>query len=376
MVFGAAQQALGKATIGPHVPQFRESSNHPSASNKVAINLPELKDDNTNREASSRSKIDNVHEEEDVFGPSTKNIAGTGIGTPPLDPRKRINDLLRIPQSRKSSLYTSSSGSSTPIPRNSTHLNTSITDASDAVSLSYLRKPKIEEAILSHPKTILASILDNLSYRSFKRLTLASPKLYRATSPINDKENYDFTEVVRQRYLACYGYRSLSPHIRSPISFTLKDLHYFNIGMEYSLSEYAIFATEHKRLPLDPSTTKLFRESTRSFNKLVFRLQIHSQIPKIVTSLIKPYWKEYTKIDQGTVFKPGRCAMLRVWVPCESIWMKDEEIIEVEREIHRSGVWNLMKRGDLVRNIALGDIANEGESPDLRIEKSNLAASR
>ena len=49
--------------------------------------------------------------------------------------------------------------------------------------------------------------------------------------------------------------------------------------------------------------------------------------------------------------------MLRVWVPTKksSSWMDDDEVVECEKEVWRSGVWARVRRGDLVHNTAIGD---------------------
>lgn len=360
-VFGAAQAVIGNATIGPHVPEVRKSTFQPVVVKPSTV--PSIVSPHPQDHHDGNNTKDNLQRNET---PSTISTNDNDVFTETVreysqDPRKRVMDLLNIPQSRKSSLYTSSSasfrtsGTSTPVPKRYSKGH-----------------PRLDEALLVYPETILASILDHVSFRSFKRLLHSSPGLYRAA--YNDETGQsDLMEVVKQRYLASYGYRPLprsSNMQKDKIKFTIKDLNAFQIGTEYSLSEYSIFATEHKRKPLDTKITRILRESTRSFNKLAFRLQAQANYSSTLShrsnveeglKLIKPYWQNYKKIDyQNQLFKKGRCMLLRVWIPCETQWMTDLEVVEVEREVHRSGVWGLLKRGDLVRNIALGDIANEG----------------
>ncbi|KAK9894775.1 hypothetical protein P389DRAFT_101227 [Cystobasidium minutum MCA 4210] len=368
-VFGAAQAVIGNATIGPHVPGFRDAAPRAPSVEPFSVPAGWKKSQGGMNTALDTAAVkvkatDPVHESSSPDGLEVNDVFDVPKSpTPPQDPRQRVYNLLAGSQSRKSSLYTStiasSSGVSTP------------TQAASALP-PCTGRPRLEEALLSHPRTILASILDHLSYRSFKRLTRSSARLYRATLPANDAS--DFAEAVRQRYLASYGYRTLPSYIKPPIHFRLKDLQAFSNGNEFTLAEFSIFANEHKRRPLELTTTRTFRESTRAFNKLAIRLRFQYQLsPSPASSptpsvarvdltlpLIKPYWKDYVKYDQTQVYKPGRCAMLSVWVPCENNWMTDNEVMEVEREVHRSGVWKALTKGDLVRNIALGDIANEG----------------
>lgn len=389
-VFGAAQAVIGKATIGPHItPQFKTLP-FSSPAETVQKNSPIITSsfpapsgqNNSGKLNNGISTLVNAgtEEEDDVFGGTLQS---------PKDQRKRVFDLLNISRSRKSSLYTNTTTSSYQSSGTNTPVNLPL-------SRNYTGKPKLEEAILNFPENILAGILDYMSFRSFKKLLFSSPKLYRAAyNDVNGQSK--FMEVVKQRFLAPYGYLPLPSSSKSAssnknikknnIHFTMRDLNTFQIGIEYSLSEYSIFASEHLRKPLKPSIIKIIRESTRSFNKLAFRLQFQSHFitslyllpqsstPKthiigediqeegerIVPRLIKPHWVNYKRIDQqNQVFKEGRCISLRVWIPCQSHWMTDEEIVQVEKELHKVGIWKYLRKGDLVRNVALGDIANEG----------------
>lgn len=62
-------------------------------------------------------------------------------------------------------------------------------------------------------------------------------------------------------------------------------------------------------------------------------------------------------------YKPGRAAQFRVWVPAldSSGWLSDEELTLCEGELYRSGIWNLLRRGDVVWDVAIGDSLNEGK---------------
>lgn len=414
-VFGAAQAVIGNATIGPHVtPQFKNDipASPPNTVKKQSIITPAFTLPTTQANTAKDRNIDSqllnnagTIEEDDVFA----NL----LLQSPEEQRKRVFDLLRVSQSRKSSLYSTttassfrSSATSTPLP-------------SEAYK-DYKGRPRIEEAIVDYPETILANILDHLSFRSFKNLLHSSPKLYRAAY-YDEAGESRFMDIIKQRFLAPYGYLPLpsttttssnnnektndTVMMKNKVHFTMRDLIVFQIGIEFSISEYCIFASEHKRSPLKLSITRTLRDSTRSFNKLVIRLKIQSQYidslysplspsPSSATStsistrngqkienireeeeetekeetmpkLIKPHWVNYKRIDHQLshnyqVYKSGRCLLLRAWVPCKTQWMSNEEILQVERELHRAGIWKFLRRGDLVRNVALGDIANEG----------------
>lgn len=62
-------------------------------------------------------------------------------------------------------------------------------------------------------------------------------------------------------------------------------------------------------------------------------------------------------------WKPGRAATFRVWVPAKdpSGWLSDAELADCEQELYKSGVWQYLKRGDIVWDTAVGDKLNEGK---------------
>jgi hypothetical protein len=56
-----------------------------------------------------------------------------------------------------------------------------------------------------------------------------------------------------------------------------------------------------------------------------------------------------------------RAPLLRVFVPSpEGDWLSDKSVLECEEECKRAGVIHLMKMGDVVWDIAVGDEGNVG----------------
>lgn len=62
-------------------------------------------------------------------------------------------------------------------------------------------------------------------------------------------------------------------------------------------------------------------------------------------------------------WKPGRAALYRIWVPASdaSGWLSDEELSQCETELFRAGVWNFLRRGDVIWDTAVGESMNEGK---------------
>jgi hypothetical protein len=57
----------------------------------------------------------------------------------------------------------------------------------------------------------------------------------------------------------------------------------------------------------------------------------------------------------------GHAPLLRVFVPSpEGQWLSDENVIRCEEELQLAGVTSLLKVGDVVWDIAVGDEGNLG----------------
>ena len=64
---------------------------------------------------------------------------------------------------------------------------------------------------------------------------------------------------------------------------------------------------------------------------------------------------------RSPLFKMKRAPLLRVFVPSpEGDWLSDKSVLECEAECKRSGVMPLMRFGDVVWDVAVGDEGNVG----------------
>ena len=254
------------------------------------------------------------------------------------------------------------------------------------VQAPYIGKPRFELALTQFPKTILFRLLGFMKWSDFRPLREVSRKLRACV------EQPDIKEKVLERYLGEFGYRTMPSNIRNhqmpnapaprlwqggqqqtattqnglPV-LTLHELDAFLIGAEFTPAEYAELAREHRKRPLDPRVARMVRASTRAWSKVVIR--IRSQYEAGLMSTVR----------RGSVATPvyrdGRAAVMRVWVPLkQGSWMDDDEVIQCEREMWRSGIWPMVRKGDLIWNMAAGDFGNEGGllTPDfLRSHYSN-----
>jgi hypothetical protein len=255
--------------------------------------------------------------------------------------------------------------------------------------------PRFEYALTQHPHTILACLLSHLDYADFRPLRELSRTMRRT---LNESEH---REVVLVRYLSEFGYRPLAaarplengvhagqksravPRSRiegnnlssrgggEVVELSLRDLEAFRTGLEFAPSEYHDLAREHRHAPLDTLTLRMVKACTRSWNKVVIRLRAQ---PLPVEGVVDHHTiggggkgnNKKSKASSSVARrafgpKPGRAPILRVWAPTRANWMTDEEVVECEREVWRSGVWSHLHRGDIVHNVACGDFANEGK---------------
>lgn len=252
--------------------------------------------------------------------------------------------------------------------------------------------PRFEHALLTFPYTILLNIISQLDYLDFHSL----PQLSRTMRTGLGKG--DPREVVMDRYFGDLGYRiiptttsisqvpesnelkqsagrrapgmtnpalasiprgaklgqashhapssshgsSILSHTDAPkrpgIELTLHDLHAYYTGLEFAPGELPALARQLKREGVDLPTVRMIRASTRAHNKLVIRVrQQPAHLSDSRKRLSPPrYDARGRRIPpMPSIFRAGRAAMLKVWVPAKQSWMNDEELVECEREVWR-----------------------------------------
>jgi len=64
---------------------------------------------------------------------------------------------------------------------------------------------------------------------------------------------------------------------------------------------------------------------------------------------------------RSPLFRLRRAPLLRVFVPSpEGDWLSDKSVLECEAECKRAGVQDLLRMGDVVWDVAVGDEGNVG----------------
>lgn len=244
--------------------------------------------------------------------------------------------------------------------------------------------PRLEYALAAHPSTVFARVLEHLSYADFAALRDTNRGLRALVDAPAARE------IVLQRFLGRLGYRSMldSAVVRAAMSrqqrssptdvaasmaeqvaLSLRDLDAFErAARQVSPSEYASLAQAYMHGALDSGRANLARASARAFTRLALRLRVQGGeqdqnwgATSVVAPLAAPYVFARRRLADGekpakgavvapgTLYKPGRAPVLRVWVPTREAWMRDEEIAECEKELFRAGVWPFLQ----VRSSAL-----------------------
>ena len=60
------------------------------------------------------------------------------------------------------------------------------------------------------------------------------------------------------------------------------------------------------------------------------------------------------------IYQPRRAPLLRVFVPSPEEWLSDASVVECESELDRAGILHMLRPGDAVWDIAVGDEGNAG----------------
>ncbi|GEM06916.1 F-box domain contaning protein [Rhodotorula toruloides] len=217
-------------------------------------------------------------------------------------------------------------------------------------------QPRFEYAFATFAPAILKSLLGHIRYADLLSLRNVSKSLRRSI-------DVEGRELVLERFLGSQGYRSLAsspaahkyrPHAAAGmINLDVRDLIAFRAGLQLGQDDYSRLARAYTVDPgrFSTASLRLARATTRAWNRVALRIRAQSLLP--ASSLNLPAYSPSTA--GSPAYKPSRAALLRVWVPTRDggSWMNDDELVECEREVYRSGVWTQLKKGDVVANVGV-----------------------
>ncbi|KAK0531995.1 hypothetical protein OC834_002757 [Tilletia horrida] len=233
----------------------------------------------------------------------------------------------------------------------------------------------LAELIWTHTSvSFVQRLISLLDFNDIKSLRQTS-RAYR-----NALNTYPCKEIILRRFLGQVGYRSWArqkakgagqgaeqpAYVPDPIPLSFSDAEGFLLS-HHLMSEYALVSQAYLRDPqaMDPRMLTLARATTRAYNRVLSRLRAQPlfAIPpqRNGTTDSSGVALNGTSDALPSPWKPGRAALFQVWVPCASgSWLSDEELTRCEAELFKAGIWNHLKRGDVVWDCALGEEGNMG----------------
>ncbi|KAF7972400.1 hypothetical protein HWV62_18050 [Athelia sp. TMB] len=224
----------------------------------------------------------------------------------------------------------------------------------------------------------------------------------------------DLREEVLERYLETIGYERWVWDSTEPLQLTLKDVNDYMRGVSVPNHQYARMADQCLRNP-GPASIALKNDclvSTLAYSRVVVRLRAqaeaaeaeyiarhipgapftnppvaarnksrsrpssrapspdmstfsHSQHGHSSQKTARPSIANLTQ--QGSafrspLFKLRRAPLLRVFVPSpDGDWLSDASVLECEAQLRRAGVTKLLRAGDVIWDVAVGDEGNIGK---------------
>ncbi|KAF7377616.1 hypothetical protein MSAN_00184400 [Mycena sanguinolenta] len=225
----------------------------------------------------------------------------------------------------------------------------------------------------------------------------------------------DLREAALERYLRTVGYARWAWGDEDPLELSLLDLHDYMRGVGIPTHEYSRVANTYvqsfnvppaARDPEHLTAARNMTSSARAYTRVVLRLRAQaereaadaaaakaagppvpskkritsngyasnrsspsrasSRAPSPNSGYSQPHASAPATGGSGAAFRSPlfhikRAPLLRVFVPSpDGEWLSDKSVLECEAELKRAGVLGLLRMGDVVWDIAVGDEGNVG----------------
>lgn len=277
-------------------------------------------------------------------------------------------------------------------------------------------KQRLEEELARKPPTfypIVSHLADGsllphlLAYMTFGDWCA----LYAANKEVRVLfESRVLREYVLEHFLRTVGYRRWSFEWAEPLALSLKDLNDYMRGVSMPTHQYSQLAEAYlkPRIP-NPATPGerpkvvipdilSLAMTTRAYTRVVLRLRAQAESEarayarSHVTSPVssRPATRDGQVVRSSSSRTPSptslysngksssvsastrgafqsplirlhRAPLLRVFIPSpEGEWLSDSSVVECEAELKRAGVLKLLRVGDVVWDVAVGDEGNLG----------------
>ncbi|KAG6836729.1 hypothetical protein H0H93_004392 [Arthromyces matolae] len=214
-------------------------------------------------------------------------------------------------------------------------------------------------------------------------------------------QNPVLRETVLERFLKPVGYSRWNYNDQEPLSLSLQDLSDYMRGVSTPTHEYArIAALYNHSLFVHPShrdqslydTVRQLAASCRAYTRVVLRLRAQAEKEAAIarsrgalrngsrpsSRAPSPTFSHSNQSHasmqnsqhqsppprstfQSPLVRLKRAPLLRVFVPSpDGDWLSDKSVLECEAECRRAGIMGLIRLGDVVWDVAVGDEGNVG----------------
>ncbi|KAJ6611183.1 hypothetical protein B0H10DRAFT_2057288 [Mycena sp. CBHHK59/15] len=226
----------------------------------------------------------------------------------------------------------------------------------------------------------------------------------------------ELREEALERYLRTVGYSRWAWSDADPLELSLLDLHDYMRGVCIPTHEYARAAETYvqsfnvppaARDPAHLIVARNLTASTRAYSRIILRLRAQAEReardsaaskaahPPTAATRIPAYGYASSRSSpsrassrapspnssfshghsqhqlqarpsagtafRSPLFRVKRAPLLRVFVPSpDGDWLSDKSVVECEAELKRAGVLGLLRMGDVVWDVAVGDEGNVG----------------
>lgn len=229
-------------------------------------------------------------------------------------------------------------------------------------------RPYPLELHLLHPQ-LLRALLQYLSFYDWCILQGVSKSLRSQLNHVKE-----LREEVLERYLSTIGYARWIWE-NEPLVIGLRDLSEYMRGLSLPTHEYArisenylqarasAISKEERAMHAEQARAMSF--ATRAYSRIVVRLRAQAEA-------VMAHGGAISKVPGGIptgqgrmvfaspIYQPKRAPLLRVFVPSPEEWLSDGSVVECESELNRAGISHMLRPGDTVWDIAVGDEGNAG----------------
>ncbi|KAF9653626.1 hypothetical protein BDM02DRAFT_3135101 [Thelephora ganbajun] len=258
------------------------------------------------------------------------------------------------------------------------------------------------ELHLLHPQ-LLRALLQYLSFYDWCILQGVNKGLRSQLSHVKELK-----EEVLERHLSTIGYSRWVWEENEPLVISLRDLSEYMRGVSLPTHEYARISGDYlqARASTMPKEEKMRHTeqaramsfATRAYSRIIVRLRAQAEavmthggtifkLPSGPVAVSRAHTRGMTSTNSSRtpspssherqssrppngqrgrmafaspIYQPKRAPLLRVFVPSPEDWLSDASVVECEFELKRAGILHMLKPGDAVWDIAVGDEGNAG----------------